>query len=146
MAGTVERLHTGIRGPERGWKQHPWTAKGPVSGHGNASYALLVGKSLAESEINYDAKVKLPVPDKLTVDWSQVSDDLLGKSEHALIGGALKHSKYFTDKDGIPIEFKGSQRVFPTSAPILRSIKVSKFVVAPKGTMLQLQVAGKLVM
>lgn len=146
VRGTVERLHTGITGGERGWMEHPWSASGPVSGHGTASYALVMGNSLAESQIDYDAKLRLPVPDKLSVDWSNVSNDLLGKSEQGLIGGAIRHSKHFTDKQGIPIEFKGSERLFPTTAHILRSIHVTKFVTAPKGTMMQVQVAGNIKM
>lgn len=146
VTGTVERLHMSLSGKERGWKEHPWSASGSISGKGDAVYKLNVGKSLAESTIDYEARLRLPVPEKLNVDWSKVSNDLLGKSEHALIGSAIKHANHFTDKDGIPIQFKGSHQVFSNPIYILRSIQVNRIRIFPRDGVVQIQIAGGLVM
>ena len=88
----------------------------------------------------------MPVPEKLTVDWSQVADDLIGKTENALIGSAIKHANYFTDKDGIPLDFKGSAPLFTKPEPILEKIHVDKFKLVPKGDRVQILISGAIVL
>lgn len=127
--GTVERLKLLPFGgaEKRGWNQHPWSASGHVIGSGNVIYKVVPGKSLADSSLNYDLSLKLQVPDNLSVDWSKVAGDVLGRTEQALVGAVIKHASLFTPEEGIPVNTSGTIPLIPEPDAQLRKIRLSNF-------------------
>lgn len=132
-SGTIERFQLGLRpadGGARGWKEHPWSAKGHVEGSGKVNYRIITGNSLADTKLAYDLDLKMKVPENLTVDWSQVAGDIPAKAEQALLAAVLKHANLFAADDGIPVKSSGTVPLFKNSDSRLKKLKVANFKTA----------------
>lgn len=143
--GTVERFRVRLMPRDGGssWQVRPWRAAGSVAGKGKAVYELLPGKSLSDSAIKYDAVFAMPVPEDLDVDWSTVSDGILGRSEQALISAVLVHADYFAPREGITLTHSGRLPLFTKKDARLNAFKVTSFSAAGKDNQLIVQFAAQ---
>lgn len=147
--GTVERYNMKINPlskTERGWIKKTWSGQGTVSGKGNVQLVFVPEKSLSDSKINYDAAITFAVPEDLELDWSQVDEGLLGKSEKALVAGVIKHAGTFTDTRGIPLKVAGSIKLFKTSDPRLKLIRISNATLVPSKSNVQVKFSADAVL
>ena len=129
-SGTVERFQLGLNPSDegqRGWKEHPWSAKGHVAGGGQVTFRIIPADSLAETKLGYNLNLKMKVPEDLTVDWSQVAGDIPAKAEQAALGAVVKHAALFSAEEGIPIISSGTMPLFKNGDARLKKLKVSTF-------------------
>lgn len=129
-SGTVERFQLGLNPSDegqRGWKEHPWSAKGHVDGSGQVTFRIIPAGSLSETKLGYNLNLKMKVPEDLTVDWSKVAGDIPAKAEQAVLGAVVKHAALFSAEEGIPIISSGTMPLFKNGDARLKKLKVSTF-------------------
>ena len=143
--GTVEKfeLHPLRRGDRTEWKVLPWAATGHASGTGNVLLKFAPGATLADSTLQYKASFRMPIPDKLTIDWSGVSGDILGKAEQAVVQQVIKNADYFTPQQGIPIDSVGEVKPFKSKKSRLQQIKVRNVTMTPGPDGVAIDLSGR---
>jgi hypothetical protein len=132
--GTIEKgglLSTLMHTDSKHWETRPWTASGHCTGSGKVTYKLIAGNSLASSVLAYSVKMKLPIPDDVQLDWSQVSGALIGSAEKAIILSYMK-------KLDIPLDLAGKINVGGATDSQFDNVKISHLHSEPsdKGTKL----------
>ena len=135
-AGTVDKTHlldAFSKSPK--WDTKPWSATAHCNGNGTVTYKLVPKDSLANSEIQYKIAMKLPIPDDVKLDWSQVTGGLMRAAEKAII---VSHLSKIT----VPINYGSTAKIFATKKKQLMSIKVSHMVVSPCATGSELSFAA----
>ena len=144
--GTVEKfeLHPLRPGQRISWAALPWSAHTFVNGNGDLIAKFLPGPNLAASTVQYKVACRMPVPDKLEIDWSHVSGDILGNAEWALIEKVVQNADYFIDKNGIPINFDGEIQPFKEKNAALKAVRVRSFALttAPEGVVIDLNIGA----
>lgn len=118
-------LIAALKGKEsKHYEVKPWSAKGHCKGEGTVKYKLIPGSSLATSKLAYQLEMKLPVPDDVEVDWSQVTSGLLEAAEHGIIVKELK-------KLTVPININTKVALADAKDQQWKGIALSKLVVTP---------------
>lgn len=100
--GTVEK--TGIIKREE-WETKPWKISGEAVGSGKVKYSF-GGKK--KNKLRYDLEMKVPFPDDVELDWSQVSSGLIKLAEKSAILDHLKKVVIPLEKNG-EIDILGSK-------------------------------------
>ncbi len=144
--GTVEKfeLHPLRPGQRISWSALPWSAHSFVNGNGAVTAKFLPGPNLAASTVQYKVACKMPVPEKLEIDWSHVSGDILGNAERALIEKVVQNADYFVDQKGIPINFDGEIQPFKRKNAALKAVRVRSFTLtaAPEEVVIELNIGA----
>jgi hypothetical protein len=130
--GTVDKggLLAVIDHPTK-WESRPWQASAPLTGAGTVEYKFIPSKALAGSQLDYNLAMKLPLPDDINLDWSQVGNGVLAKAERAVIVSHLRKITPFQGTRSIPLKFKGKLPLFANSSPAFKSIKIKELTTKP---------------
>ncbi|MBX9691629.1 MAG: hypothetical protein K2Z81_04540, partial [Cyanobacteria bacterium] len=147
VSGELEAFHPQLNPfakDDSNWKSHTWTANAKSSGSGDVAFSIEPGQSLANSKLKYACNFRFAFPSKLDLDLSDVSKDVLGKAENAVIQTGLKSAKFLAGDQKIPFKLEGKTKLFKHADPALKAIRVEKFAVKPAGTSLEIDFSGKL--
>ncbi len=114
------------------FENKPWTAKASAKGTGTLTYKVLPNTSLADSKVHYDLTMALPLPDDVDLDWREVSEGIVRKTEETIITSILKHIKPFKGTRVMPLSYSGEVALFGDKKQgILKTITVDKLVTKP---------------
>lgn len=107
------------------WEIKPWSISGHVSGTGTARYSFEKQKN--KTAIKYDLAMKLPVPEDVEVDWSQVADGVFEHVEKKAIFRKLQNVE-------VPISKSGYVRLFKDGTnAMMRDLDITAIEVKPSG-------------
>jgi hypothetical protein len=133
VQGTVEK--TGIFGAfkkdPKHWDTRNWSASAPCTGSGTVTYKLVGSNTLADSQLQYDLKMQLPIPDNIDVDWSGVSKGLVRKAETTAIGKYLRKCTPFEGSRFFPLDRKGQVKLMEQPDARLQALRISGFQTRP---------------
>jgi len=145
LDGTVEK--TGIlsvfKKDPKHWQTRPWSASAPCSGTGAVTYKMVANDSAANSSLEYDLQLKMPLPDNIDVDWSGVSKGLVRKAETTAICKYLRKCTPFHGSRFFPMDRKGAFKLFDDPDPLLKSMRISKFATKPCDSGTQINFVGE---
>ena len=142
--GTVEK--TGIlqafkKNPSK-WVTKNWNATSKCSGTGAITFALVPHNNLADSDLQYDVNLKLPLPQNIAIDLSGVSSGLVRAAETSVISGYLNKCEPFHGGRTIPLDRKGTIKLFESPDSKLKSIHISKFGLKPASAGTEIDFVG----
>jgi hypothetical protein len=132
--GSVEKggILAIVKGPAK-WEKRPWSASARLEGTGVISYKIKANDTLSKSELNYDVKMDLPLPDDIDLDWSLVNDGMLEKAERNAVVKSIQKLK------PLHLEFLNKTvKLFPNGAKNLKALKLKNLKTKPVATGLQL--------
>jgi hypothetical protein len=103
------------------WDTKPWSATAHVFGEGSVKYKFVPNASLSDSALNYDLQMDLLMPDDMNLDWSQVNDGFLSKTESSTIVKSVSKLK------PVPINYTGNFKLFSKGNAHLQALKIKDF-------------------
>ena len=109
----------------------PWSATGTLGGPATVKFAVIPGRTFADSKARAVVGLTLNKLDNARVDWTAVSSSIAGKAEGTIISalvGALK--KHITAK-GIPLETTVTTPLFNHPDSRLEMLTVKSLAVRP---------------
>jgi len=119
--GTIEKggLMSIIKKQKRDWDVKPWSATGKVEGDGVLKYKAECKTPLTASKVDYELSIDLQPAKNVDLDWSQVDEGLLSKTEDAII------TKFISSYDPKAMVKNATFKVFKNSSKKLDCISVS---------------------
>lgn len=117
----------------------PWSASARVSGSGTVTYQIKPNKSLADTEIEYQVAIELPVREDINVDWSQVNDGLFKDTERKAVITQIQELN-------LPIKFDGQLPAFKGKGEQWRFMRVNGVSVAPSESGCEMRFSADAVM
>ncbi len=132
--GTVEKggLLSIVKGPSK-WEKRPWSAAAHLVGSGIVNYKIAANDSLSKSVLDYSVSMDLPLPDDIDLDWSQVNDGLLEKTERNAVVKSIQKLK------PLHLEFLDKEvKLFPNGHKNFNSLKLKNLKSHPVAAGLQL--------
>jgi len=143
--GTVEKsgILSILKKDPKHWETRDWSASAPCTGSGQVSYKLLGNKTLADSTIDYEIKMKLPIPDNIDVDWSGVSHGLVRKAEQSAICKYLKKCTPFNGSRFFRLDRQGEFKLSEKADPRMQAVRISKFQTEPTASGIAITFVGE---
>ncbi len=143
--GTVEK--TGFFGAfkkdPKNWTTKEWKASSHCSGSGALTFQIVPQKTLADSDMQYDLSLQMPLPQDIDVDWQKVSSGIVGKTETSVISSYLNKCEPFHGTRTIPFHRKGTVKLFQGQSEKLKAIRISKFGLKPTDAGTEIHFVGE---